>query len=289
MKKNCLITFLTASTMLLTAVSANVFAETGDEAEKYHTVTFLDYDGEILDSFKVRDGEKIDYSLIDTDSDTRLNRHLDIYTEQVFSSWNIAPDTAEKDITIKALSKTAVISQENLPEKTMYFSNSGEISLDGLKVTITITTQLPAENDDGYTEESLTVDVSSSCTASPSTLEEAFKDGDSSVIEIFPVGQNKAIASYNIGLFKGLGDVDGNGSVDVSDATQVLRSYTLLLSDESYALPENIQKYGDINFDGRIDSIDASLILRFYTLVMSDTGITLDEFLDMHEIKPIVE
>lgn len=289
MKKNTIISFLTASTLFLSAVPANVFADTYSEPEEYHTVTFLDYDGEILESIKVKKGEKIDYSLIDTDSDKRLNRHLDIYTEQAFSSWNITPDTTEKDITIKALSKTAVISQEKLPEKTLYFSENGNISLDGLKVTITITTQIPAENDVGFTEESFTVDVSSSCTASPATLDEAFKNGESSEIKIFPAGQNKAIASYSIKLFEGLGDVDESGSVDVSDATRVLRVYTLLLSDKNYIIPENVKKLGDINFDGKIDSLDATLILRFYTLVMSNTGITLDEFLDMNDIKPILE
>lgn len=288
MKKNIFIAFLTASVLLTSSVPVNTCADTDIGAEEHYTVTFLDYEGQELSSLKVKPGENIDYSLIDTDSDPRLNRHLDIYTEQAFSSWNITPETTDKDITIKALSKTAVISQEKLPEKTLYVSKKGNISLDGLKIIITITTQVPTGNDGGFEEEILTVDVSSSCTAVPATLDEAFKEGGSSEIEIFPVGQNKAIASYNIEFFDGFGDVNRDNVVDAVDATMVLRAYTLIISDSDYVIPDDIKQFGDINFDGVIDGVDATLLLRYYTLVISNSGITFDEFLDMHEIKPVM-
>lgn len=288
MKKNIFIAFLTASVLFSSSIPANTCADADNAAEDYHTVTFLDYDGQELSSLKVKPGENIDYSLIDTDSDPRLNRHLDIYTEQAFSSWNMTPETTDKDITIKALSKTAVISKEQLPDKTLYFSKNGNISLDGLKVIITMTTQVPTGNDGGFTEETFTVDISSSCTAVPATLDEAFKEGGSSEIEIFPVGQNKAIASYNIEFFDGFGDVNRDNVVDAVDATMVLRAYTLIISDSDYVVPNDIKQFGDINFDGVIDGVDATLLLRYYTLVISNSGITLDEFLDMHDIKPVM-
>lgn len=288
MKKNIFIALLTASFLFSSSIPVNTSADADNTTENYYTVTFLDYDGQELSSLKVKPGENIDYSLIDTDSDPRLNRHLDIYTEQAFSSWNMTPETTDKDITIKALSKTAVISQEQLPDKTLYFSKNGNVSLDGLKVLITMTTQIPTGNNGDFTEETFTVDISSNCTAVPATLEEAFKEGDSSTIEIFPAGQDKMIASYNIKWFEGFGDVNRDNTVDAVDATAVLRAYTLAISDSDYVVPDNIKQFGDINFDGTIDGIDATLLLRYYTLKISDSGITLDEFLEMHDIKPVM-
>ena len=57
-----------------------------------------------------------------------------------------------------------------------------------------------------------------------------------------------------------LGDVDGNGQVDVFDALFVL----LYSVDSSITLPNNGDiSLGDVNGDGRVDTADAALLIRY--------------------------
>ena len=61
------------------------------------------------------------------------------------------------------------------------------------------------------------------------------------------------------------GDVNGDGSVDASDATMILRHYTLLLSEKDGCIPEQFIEYADYDKSGTVDASDATLVLRVYT------------------------
>ncbi len=66
-----------------------------------------------------------------------------------------------------------------------------------------------------------------------------------------------------------LGDIDGDKTVSASDATLVLREYTLLLSGNDGTFDEGKKKASDVNKDGVTDASDATLILRYYTYLLS--------------------
>ena len=64
-----------------------------------------------------------------------------------------------------------------------------------------------------------------------------------------------------------MGDVNGDGKVDSSDASDVLAEYAGLSTDsDQYFSSEQIIA-GDLNSDGKIDSSDASRILGYYSYI----------------------
>lgn len=66
------------------------------------------------------------------------------------------------------------------------------------------------------------------------------------------------------------GDANGDGVVDASDATMILRHYTLLLSGEEGCIPEQFIDYADYDSNGKIDASDATMVLRVYTEKLSE-------------------
>ena len=68
--------------------------------------------------------------------------------------------------------------------------------------------------------------------------------------------QNDNIA-YSNGIRPLLGDVDGDGDVDASDALLVLRYVLGLVSFD-----DNTLAIADVNNDGAADSLDVIIILR---------------------------
>lgn len=65
-------------------------------------------------------------------------------------------------------------------------------------------------------------------------------------------------------VYHELGDVDGNGMIDSSDASLVLVEYSLLQTGKESSLTPEQKKSADTNKDGSIDSSDASKILTYY-------------------------
>lgn len=61
-----------------------------------------------------------------------------------------------------------------------------------------------------------------------------------------------------------LGDVNNDGYVNSSDATDVLREYAALSTGEKSTLTDVQRKAADVNGDGQIDAKDATSILVFY-------------------------
>lgn len=261
---------------------AETTTETTTEPEPvFYTITFLDFDGNVMTELSVQEGEPISYDSVDT---SVLRKHLDKYTEQEFSQWNTTPETAQSDLTIKALYRKAKLSFETEPSRHRYVYADGDIDTSGLKVSITVETQLPETDGAGkYKISADTIDISQSCVTKPKTLAEAFDGGKKeAVVEIIPLGDTKALASYSIELVSDIGDVTRDGKVDAVDASAILRAYAELNSDDKKQISADIMKYGDINEDGSIDAADASLVLRYYVLYSAHKA---PDWRDLAEIK----
>lgn len=276
MKKTKIISLLTSAIML-----ASPIAETGSFTaiadDQQCTVTFLDFDGGVYETLRVNKGAQINYASVDT---SKLHRHIDVYTEQEFSSWNKTPATTDSDIFIQALSRTAIISLESPPTKTRYYSKNGEISLKGLKVMITVYTQTPKLDAAGdYVIEESSLNVTSTCTASPKALSDVFAVGDTAKVSIYPIGQNKSIYTYDVKCYNGLGDVNGSGYVDAVDASAVLAEYAHYAAVKDYVISDEFKEKADVNMDGSVDARDASLILGLYAAVSSNKATDWDDIL----------
>lgn len=262
------------SAVMLIVPSAAAPLAVSDAATVY-TVTFLDFDGNVMFTQNVESGGNIDYSFIDTST---LHRHVDAYTEQEFCGWSSMPQTITSNVTIQALSKTAVIAVEKLPTQTEYYTTSGNVSASGLKVTITVTTQLPGFTVDGdYKSQVSKVDITDSCTLKPSTLAEAFKSSDSAKISIYPIGASQAVAVYDITNYSYLGDVNKDGKVNALDASAVLTKYAQAAANKDTVLDSDFIRRADVNSDGVVDSRDASRILRFFALFTAGKSPTWDK------------
>lgn len=254
------ITAVTASLLIMcgAASAATAFAATGDT----HTVTVVDFDGNVLDTISVKDGEALDLSKIDVES---LERYEGIYTQIRFDSWSTYPDKITEDITVYALYKKMTLSLDGLPEKTEYYSNTGSIDLNGLKVTISVYTQLPEKDKDGnfiLSEEILPIE--SKCTTSPASLDEAFKDGNTAAVNVYPIVGEKAIATYDITYYPHLGDADMDNAVNASDASLILGFYAQASTGTTPEYADGQFKRCDVDGNTKVDSNDASLVLIYY-------------------------
>lgn len=274
MKKNKAIATVVSAVL---AFGSAAVPQSVSAADKQYKVTFLDFDDKVITVQTVSEGQQIDYSSVDVSS---LNKHIDKYTEQDFYSWDISPATTDKDITIHALSKTAFISIDGIPAVTSYYSRSGKIDLFGFKAAITVTTQTPQKDANGnYITTSSTIDITSSCSAYPSNLKEAFYTSDQASIDIIPLGDDKPLYSYIINCYDYLGDVDENGRIDSVDASSVLATYAQYATHSSESVTSEYLKRGDVNMDGILDARDASLILKYYALSSVDNTIDWNNIL----------
>ncbi|MCM1528832.1 MAG: GDSL-type esterase/lipase family protein [Alistipes sp.] len=84
---------------------------------------------------------------------------------------------------------------------------------------------------------------------------------------------NNAAGSY------ALGDVDGNGRIDASDAASVLVEYASVSTGKGSTLPENFQKAGDVDGNGKVDASDAASILVYYARVSTGEIMTFKQML----------
>ena len=76
-----------------------------------------------------------------------------------------------------------------------------------------------------------------------------------------------------------LGDTDGDGVINSSDASNVLTAYALIATGGESTLTEEQMKAADVNKDGAVDSSDASSILAYYAFTATGGTKTLEEFL----------
>lgn len=226
------------------------------------TVEFFDFDGNKIETLDVENGKAIDYSSIDT---SKLDVHVDEYIEKRFKSWDVMPKTATENLKIYALSETAQLKLVSSPTRTEFYSKVGNISTNGLKVTITITTETSEFDDDGKrcTIKSVT-DITESCKVTPQNLKQAFADSDTAVVMIFPIDTEIPILTYNISYFANLGDVNSDNMVNAVDASMVLTDYAVVSTGKPSELNENQLKCADTDANGTVNAIDASRILTYY-------------------------
>lgn len=253
-----------AADNLLFSTSYNIISSAEETTTEtvVHSITFLDFDGNVMDVLEVEDGAAIDYSLIDT---SQLSKQLGKYSQIRFHSWDNTPETASEDTVIQALYEKGTISLDKFPARTEYYSLDKQVNLDGLEVTITFSVQTPEYDEEGNRITVDTVeDISLSCYASPSSLSEAFSYGDTAVISIYPQNSQIPLASYEITYFPNLGNAVMDSAVDAIDASFVLTYYAKTSTGTDVELTEIEQKCCDVDRNGSINALDASLILTYY-------------------------
>ncbi len=277
--KKSVISFVITAALGITAIPFSTAAETASKTSTY-TVTFLDFDGNPFYTMAVPAGYHFTDESISQLDTSSLSRQIDTRTQKRFSSWWGIPEYVYADVDIKPLSVIGTISLEKLPEKKQYYSLESEISKTGLAVNITIETQTGIDSYGNYITEKEVTDISSTCTMNYNTAAEAFKSGNKTTVQIFPIHSTQAIGSYDISYIEGIADVDNDNVITGSDATMVLCEYTKLSSDSSYKIDESVKKYGDMDFNGILNGSDASILLRYYTMKSSDPEYNLDKFFD---------
>ena len=229
---------------------------------KTYFIKFLDFDGNLMKTVEVEEGDPINYKSVDTSS---LHKHLGVNTEQDFYAWDITPSFADNDYTIHALSQTATITFKNPPKKYRYFSTKGNVILDGLEVSVKKTVQKPEKDKNGnYITEENVVDISASCKASPATLSEAFAKSDKATITVYPLGDKKSLCQFDIVCYRDLGDVNEDGYINSVDASAVLNAYANMAASKNYIPSDKFIKLADVNMDGSVNARDASYILNYY-------------------------
>ncbi|MBO7474967.1 MAG: hypothetical protein J6U00_13400 [Ruminococcus sp.] len=83
-----------------------------------------------------------------------------------------------------------------------------------------------------------------------------------------------------------IGDVNGDGTVDATDASAVLAAYASISSGQDCPLYSYQESAADLNGDNLVDAIDASLILSYYACVSAgDEEAILTDFLEQHGFK----
>ena len=80
----------------------------------------------------------------------------------------------------------------------------------------------------------------------------------------------------DIGAEGGLGDLDGDGIIDASDASAVLAEYAAV---QTGAAPSVDKSVGDVNGDDFIDASDASSILQYFAYTQTGGSDSIQDFL----------
>ena len=267
------------SVLLSAAVLFSVvdYGTTNAAGTSSHTVTVYDFDGKVMTTIPVSDGAVLDLSGLDT---SKLEKHLDVYTQIGFDSWSTYPEKITSDTSVFALYKKMTISLDGKPKKTEYYSKEGNIDLNGLKVTITAEKQLPEKDEQGkFKIANEVISIESKCTAIPATLGEAFANGNTANVKVYPIDSEKEILSYDISCFPELGDADMSGSVNASDASQILVFYSLASTGKTPVYKDGQQQRADVNKDGMVDSNDATIVMVYYAAASTGQDTNWDKML----------
>lgn len=78
-----------------------------------------------------------------------------------------------------------------------------------------------------------------------------------------------------------LGDVNGDCSIDSSDASMILEAYALVSTGSEDGLTDEQKAAADVNNDVIIDASDASAILAYYAYIQTGGMGTLEEYLEL--------
>ena len=76
------------------------------------------------------------------------------------------------------------------------------------------------------------------------------------------------------------GDVDGDGTVDASDASLLLAEYAARQTNTANEIAEEASQYADIDGDGFVDATDASIVLQYYSYVQTGGDSALADYME---------
>lgn len=76
-----------------------------------------------------------------------------------------------------------------------------------------------------------------------------------------------------------LGDIDGDGSINSSDASMILEEYARISTGHDSAFTSTQLIAGDVDANGTIDSIDASTVLAYYAYVSTGGTLSFEKYL----------
>ena len=77
-----------------------------------------------------------------------------------------------------------------------------------------------------------------------------------------------------------LGDVNGDGSVDSTDASAVLAEYAAIQTGNESSFTDKQEEVANVNMDGTIDSSDASVILSYYAYLSTGGTLSMEDYLN---------
>ncbi len=78
-----------------------------------------------------------------------------------------------------------------------------------------------------------------------------------------------------------LGDVNADGTVDASDASDILAEYARLSTSEPSRFTDTQTAAADIDKNGAVDASDASLVLGYYAYISTNDFIEIEEFIEL--------
>ncbi|MBP3379675.1 MAG: hypothetical protein J6K77_02270 [Ruminococcus sp.] len=93
-------------------------------------------------------------------------------------------------------------------------------------------------------------------------------DGEESDNDWDAAASTETETAVNVHLnYVRMGDIDGNGKIDASDAALVLREYSNLSTGIGYTLTNKQKVAANVYYDGKIDASDAAKILVYYSAI----------------------
>ena len=151
--------------------------------------------------------------------------------------------TATFDITvIKTLSSISICTQ---PDKTTYEVGE-ELNTEGLELELTYSDNSTERVTDGFTTSGF--------------------DSTTTGTKTVTVTYEGKTATFDVTIIITIGDTNGDGKVNSTDATIILQYYAGIVD-----LPDDLAANADVNNDGNIDSSDATLVLQYYANIISFT------------------
>lgn len=97
---------------------------------------------------------------------------------------------------------------------------------------------------------------------------------------------NKGISSGYISILEeryGMGNVNADGYVDSSDASDILAEYARRQTGAVPSFDEHQTRAADVNGDSFVDSSDASDVLAYYAYTSTGGDLTIEEFLSAEQ------
>lgn len=235
-------TTTTTTTTLTTSATTTTTTSTTQESKAEIIVP---------DSSELYAGNTIDLKYVCYGGDLRLS-----WTE--LSDWGIASLSGSTSLILKKAGTVTV---------TMYFDNgitaSAVIVVQQEKTTApiqttttttqsTTTTTLTTTTTTTSTTTSTTVPTTTTTTTAPPAIEETYT----------------------------LGDVDGNGTIDATDASLILSAYANVSTGRDSGLTDKQASAADANSDGTVDATDASCVLGYYAYVSTGGTDSFEDFLN---------